>query len=132
MYKLCSIKQMSVSADSPSCLCGLGKKQFYRRLKTTPLLWLFITYRKSGQTIPVKCSGGYLYLTSMLKHNLTFQCILCDFKSATIFLNCLEKLLFSFEAIKILQVQGLWLEDICSFKGQKKKFEASLAKHKAM
>lgn len=53
-----------------------------------------------------------------LKHDLTLQCILCDFESAMIFWIALKKKSsFSFEAIKIpLQVQGLWLEDICSFR----------------
>lgn len=123
MYKLCSIKQTSASADSP-CLCGLRKKQFYKRLKTTPLS------SPTENQVRQVLWNAWGYLRSRLKHDLTFQCILCDFKSAMI-LWIAWKLLFLLKGFKILQVQGLWLEDICSFR-KKKKFEANLAKHKAM
>lgn len=76
---------MSVSADSPSCLCGLGKRQFYRRLKTYLPLMALHHLQKIRSNKSCEMPGGYLYLTSRLNHNLTFQCILCDFKSATIF-----------------------------------------------
>lgn len=75
---------MSVSADSPSCLCGLVEKQFYRKLKTSPLMALHHLQKIRSKKSCEK-PRGYLYLTNRLKHDLTFQCILCDFKSAMIF-----------------------------------------------